>query len=160
MASFLLFVVPSAFWDDRPRAIPPTEDELLREQLREANSLRERIEGGINLESERTRYTDTFGRVEGMLIKELRTGHPPGVARTGTSRSCGRNLLWDAFPRSNWGTNTCTCRLFWNCPGQKSGLRAFQFPLTCWRSASLFSAPNKSLRTSGMRMKRFVPRRL
>jgi hypothetical protein len=69
MARILLFAVPSTFWDDRPRATPPTVDELLREQLREAKALRERIEKGVNLESERTRLTDALGRIEGALLR-------------------------------------------------------------------------------------------
>jgi hypothetical protein len=71
MGHFLLFVVPSTFWagwEDRPRATPPTEDELLREQILEAAALRERIQSGVNLESERTRFTDVIGRIETMLL--------------------------------------------------------------------------------------------
>jgi hypothetical protein len=68
MARFLLFVVPSSFWEDRPRATPPTADELLREQLREAKALRERVQKGVNLEAERTRLTDVLGRIEAELL--------------------------------------------------------------------------------------------
>jgi len=69
MPTFRLFAVPATFWDDRPRASPPTDDELLREQLREAKALRERIERGVNLESERGRFTDILNRIEATLLR-------------------------------------------------------------------------------------------
>lgn len=71
MARFLLFVVPSSFWDDRPRATPPTADELLREQLREAKALRERVQKGVNQEAERTRLIDVLGRIEADLLRRV-----------------------------------------------------------------------------------------
>jgi hypothetical protein len=73
MTQFLLFAVPATFWDDRPRASPPTRDELLREQLREARALRERIAKGVNLESERNRITDALGRIESEIISRSYT---------------------------------------------------------------------------------------
>ncbi|MFO1500833.1 MAG: hypothetical protein U1G07_21010 [Verrucomicrobiota bacterium] len=68
MINYLLFVVPASSWDARPRATPPTADELLREHLREAQSIRERIQTGVNLESERARFDEAMARIEAFFV--------------------------------------------------------------------------------------------
>lgn len=71
MSSFLLFAVPCERWTDAPRKTPPDSDELLREQLCEARSIRARITSGVNLESERERFASAMSRIEGALLGRL-----------------------------------------------------------------------------------------
>ena len=71
MSRFLLFAVPSECWKDAPRKTPPDSDELLREQLCEARSLRARIASGVNLESERDRFASAMSRIGGALLGRL-----------------------------------------------------------------------------------------
>lgn len=71
MSRFLLFAVPRERWIDAPRKTPPDSDELLREQLCEARSLRERITSGVNLERERERFSSAMSRIEAELLRRL-----------------------------------------------------------------------------------------
>jgi hypothetical protein len=71
MSSFLIFAVSNAFWTSGPRNTPPDANELLREQLCELRSLRGRIAGGVNLESERSRFSAAISRVENELLHRL-----------------------------------------------------------------------------------------
>lgn len=80
MSRFLLFAVPREYWRDAPRKTPPDSDELLREQLCEARSLRSRITSGVNIESERDRFASAMSRVEGALLGRL-AGTPGDTLR-------------------------------------------------------------------------------
>ncbi len=71
MSRFLVCVLPSSYWVDSPRGTPPTEDDLLRELLREAKALRERITSSVNLETERSRLTNVLGRVEATVLRRV-----------------------------------------------------------------------------------------
>jgi hypothetical protein len=78
MSRFLVCAVPAALWDSsRPRATPPTDDELLREQVLEAAAIRRRVGSGVNLESERSRLTATLGRIESEVLRRLNQREPP-----------------------------------------------------------------------------------
>lgn len=76
MSRFLICVMPSSFWADGPRATPPTDDELLRELLREAKALRERVFSSVNLETERGRLTNVLGRVEATVLRRVTETRP------------------------------------------------------------------------------------
>jgi hypothetical protein len=78
VADFFVCAVPASLWDSsRPRATPPTDDELLREQVLEATAIRRRIGSRVNLESERTRLISALGRIESVLLRRLNQGDPP-----------------------------------------------------------------------------------
>lgn len=102
MPTFRLFAVPSTFWDDRPRASPPTDDELLREQLREAKALRERIERGVNLESERGRFTDILNRIEATLLRRS-LQHPESVRAEWNEAQIRAEVAMMKFPALELG---------------------------------------------------------
>jgi hypothetical protein len=80
VAVFLVCALPASLWDSsRPRATPPTDDELLREQVIEAASIRRRVGSGVNLESERSRLTAALGRIESEVLRRVMPAEPPAL---------------------------------------------------------------------------------